>query len=189
MKNPTGEDIARGFELGDHHAVAAVNQRVQSILRFHRLAIPEQDQADLRQEVVAQLWQAVRREDFDLEAGFWGFVEVVTARRVIDWLRTLKPVTSLEGVRLEAPGDPQLSALSAERRKLAETALSALDESCRELIRLRISEGRSYRNLAAILGRSEGTLRVQFSRCIANARKQLDENATAPKIERQEEPR
>ena len=78
------------MRLGEAAAVDHVRARVRKILAFKRLRIPDQDRDDLEQEIMTEVWQAVNRPEFDFTAGFWGFVEIVTSRRCIDWLRSRK---------------------------------------------------------------------------------------------------
>lgn len=169
------ELCAHRLGRGDPKAVEEVRERVDRILAHRGFAMAQQDRDDVRQEVMIQLWQAVTRPSFDPAAGFWSFVELVTARRAIDWLRRqsrsvadLKPSPS-------AGVTPSAAALEREKRQMAQRALSALDPSCRELVTLHLEKGRSYRELAQILGRSEGALRVQMYRCIRRVRKILDD--------------
>jgi RNA polymerase sigma-70 factor (ECF subfamily) len=147
-----------------------VRRRVQRVLSFGRLRIPVQDRDDLEQEIMADVWQAVNRPGFDFTAGFWGFVEVVTSRRCIDWLRTTrKPNPINEDLRDRAKGPVEL-VLDGERAKIAAQVLGALDPECRKIVGLRLHEGMPYRQIARILGKSEGAVRVQMYRCIRSAR-------------------
>ncbi len=118
---------------------------------------------------MTQVWQAVNRTGFDPTLGFWKFIEVVTTRRAIDWLRARRVEAELPA-EIEAAGDPEDSALARERAQLAHGALAQLGKPCRDLIYLRIGMNRSYRELSRLLGRSEGALRVQMHRCVERAR-------------------
>ena len=118
---------------------------------------------------MTQVWQAVNRTGFDPSLGFWKFIEVVTARRAIDWLRARRQEAELPD-EIVAPGGPEQSAVARQRAQLAYGALAQLGKPCRDLIYLRIGMDRSYRELAQLLGRSEGALRVQMHRCVERAR-------------------
>lgn len=172
----SAEQCVRRLRHGDPDAVNQVRARVSRILAYRGLAIPKEERDDLEQEVMTEVWQAVNRPSFDATAGFWGFVEVVTSRRSIDWLRCGKRA------RAEAPPAPEdrnkgplRDALKRERLLLASEALSALHPSCRELITLRLKDGKTYGQLSKMLGRSEGALKVQMHRCIQSARETLRE--------------
>jgi len=140
---------------------------------YGALTIPEQERDDLKQEVVTEIWRAVNRSRFDPTGGFWGFVEVVTARRCIDWLRSRREKVDLPHELETLTASPLDSALINERTELASDILMELEPECRELITLRLRDNVSYREIANVTGKSEGALRVQFYRCIGRARRIL----------------
>ena len=165
------ESWARRLQRGEVGAVQEVRKRVAKILLYGRLAIPVQEREDLEQEVMTEIWQAVNRSRFDVSAGFWGFVEVVTSRRCIDWLRVQRERLPLPGdIEIRRPG-PLRTALARERAALASRVLAALDPRCQDLIRLRWQDDLSYAEIGRSVGKSEGALRVQLYRCIRQARK------------------
>jgi DNA-directed RNA polymerase specialized sigma24 family protein len=147
------EDYARRMQSGDAKAVEVVRQRVRRILAFKGLRIPRQDRDDLEQEILAALWQAIKRSDFDFGAGFWGFVEVVTSRRCIDWLRAKKETYSIEENLRDTGKSPVERVLEDERAKIASQVLGALDPQ-----------------IARSLRKSEGAVRVQMYRCLRAVR-------------------
>lgn len=117
-----------------------------------------------------EIWQAVNRSGFDLSAGFWGFVEIVTSRRCIDWLRAKRnPVPVEEDLRYIGQS-PFEQLLDNERAKIASQVLEALEPECRKIIVLRLHEDLPFKEIAQIVDKSEGALRVQMYRCIQRAR-------------------
>lgn len=169
------DDLGRAFRQGVPEAVTRVRDRVGRILAFRGYRIPAEERRDLQQEVMAQIWRAANRAGFDPARGFLGFVEVVTARRCIDWLRTRRQDSELQPDHRDERPDPFAVTLAGERARLAAAVLARLREPCRELIALHIVEHKPYSEVARILGRSEGALRVQMYRCIREARRILDE--------------
>ena len=165
--------MARAFATGDPAAVETVRARVCRILAFRGYGIPREDRKDLEQEVMVQLWRSVGRESFQTGAGFWGFVEVVSTRRCIDWLRTGKEMTPLPATIAEERPGPLSGMLARERRELAYSALAQLGKPCRDLIYLHAGLRMPYRKIARILGKSEGALRVQMHRCLQQSRRIL----------------
>lgn len=150
---------------------------------MRRLGIPTAEREDLEQEVMAQLWKEVNREAFEIGSGFWGFVEVVTARRSIDWLRTRRNHQPLEfSIRDRRPG-PLSELLDSERRSLGFAVLSQLDKPCRDLVYLHAGLRLPYSEIAAILDKSEGALRVQMHRCIQKCRSILAARLDAENLE------
>lgn len=166
----SSEEWGRRLLRGEVEAVQNVRERIRRILSYRRIKIPDHARDDLEQEIMTDLWQAVNRSGFDFSAGFWGFVETVSARRCIDWLRAQKENMPVVENICDKGETPLESVLSGERSELASQVLEALDPGCRKIINMRLKEGISYREIAQILGRSEGALRVQMHRCIQNAR-------------------
>ncbi len=165
------EKWARRLRSGEPDAVRIVRERVRKILVFKKFGIPHQDRDDLEQGIMTEVWQAVDRPGFDFEAGFWGFVEVVTSRRCIDWLRAQKREPSRLALDLQDERrGPFERALDGERAKIASQILQALEPDCKRLIVMRLHENIPYKDIAKTLGKKEGAVRVQFYRCIRSAR-------------------
>lgn len=152
-----------------------VRARVSRILSYRKLGISDHEREDLEQEIMAELWQSVNKAGFDFTAGFWGFVEVVVSRRCIDWLRSRRGLVPVVVDIQDPHKDPFDRVLESERSKLAERILGALEPECRDLVRMRLHDGMSYGDIAQVLGRNEGALRVQMHRCIRNAQRLLAE--------------
>lgn len=127
---------------------------------------------------MTQLWRAATGPSFDTQAGFWGFVEVVTARRCIDWLRSQRASEPLDESLIDGREGPLDQALHEERLRLASAVLKRLSGRCQELIQLRVREKKSYREISKMLGKSQQALRVRLFRCIQAARLKLDELET-----------
>ena len=53
--------------------------------------------------------------------------------------------------------------------------MSRLPDSCRSLIDLHAVQGKTYAEIAALLGKTEGSLRTQMHRCVARAQRVLSE--------------
>jgi RNA polymerase sigma factor (sigma-70 family) len=174
------EKLVRKFRASDDDAVKTVQRRVRGILRYGAWAIPREDQRDLEQKAMWQLWEAVQNESFR-PGGFWKFVEIVVARRCVDWRRTRRDERAVD--EIEEPRDesanPLKRAIQKEKLLLARDILMNLPQECRELIQLHAGEQKSYREISKILGVKESALRVRMHRCIQRARGVL-EKSTRP---------
>ena len=160
------------FLRGDPVASEQVARRVRRVLRYRALEMPKADLDDLEQQVMTELWQAVNRRTFDFAAGFWGFVELITVRRTIDWLRTKRRSTSPRSEsavhnEVETPYDV---VVRRERIELAQRILADLGSHCRQVIELRLRDRMSFREIGQVLGIREGAARVRMHRCIRSAR-------------------
>ena len=161
--------LAEGLKRGDREATDAVRHRVRKVLAFRGYGIPTEERRDLEQIVLVQLWEAVDRPGFDASR-FWGLVEVLTARRCVDWLRRRRPLTVEVTEALPDPQSrPDESAIARQRLEVARSVLKELPATCRQLLDLHVAKGLSYREISRLLGKSEGALRVQMTRCIQRA--------------------
>ena len=172
----TSEQWVGRLRRGEAEAVRQVRFRVAQILRGRRLHIPPQERDDLEQQIVTEVWQGVNRSSFDVSIGFWGFVEVVSSRRCIDWLRSRRQAGDpLDAEIRDRRADPLQRSLREERSRRAAQILASLEPSCRDLIVMRFREDLSYRRIAERLGKDEGAVRVQMYRCIRRARREVEE--------------
>lgn len=177
MKPPTDNDsnaIALSLRKGEPAAVEKLRERVRKIVSYRGYRIPVEDRRDLVQEVTTQVWQAVNSPGFQPEPHFWRFVEVVSCRRCIDWYRTQKASTSFDPETPGSEATPFETAWFRQRRHLASQAIDQLGESCQELIRLHVVLEKSYREISRLLGRSNGSLRVQMYRCVQELRRIIE---------------
>ncbi len=157
------------FRRGSPSAVKEVQNRVQRIISFQGYRIPKPDQEELLQEVLVQIWQAVNKRTFDPERGFWGFVQVVAARRCIDWMRVSRvPVANFDAPR-DTSVSPLTRLLDREKRETETEVIQQLSPGCRELIERRINDRMSYSEIAVFTNRSEQALRAQMYRCVKKA--------------------
>lgn len=162
-----------GLRHGDAHAVHTVRERVRRILAYKGFPVSDHEMEDLEQEVMTDVWRAVTRPQFDFGAGFWGFLEVVTARRCIDWLRRKRQWDPLVEEIEDPQSDPLDRALRNEQAAASERLLAQLDPTCRQLIEMRFREGLAYSEISRSTGTSEGALRVALHRCVEKARRLL----------------
>ena len=177
-ESKSASEVARGYRTGCPEDLEIVRRRVRALLAFRGYGIPSSDRPDVEQEVLAQLWKAVRKPGFDESAGFWGLVDVITTRRSIDYVRSQRPSTTLDR-NLPSTGQGPLGAvISQERAELVRRAISRLGRPCRELLELRVELGKPYRELAEVLHKTEGALRMQMVRCIERLRQLISELET-----------
>jgi RNA polymerase sigma-70 factor, ECF subfamily len=93
--------------------------------------------------------------------------------------RETRPLDAHDGgdeggyISVASPEDNQESALmKAQETRMLRKALAALSESCRHLLGLRYDQGLSYKEISAVLGEKESSLRVKAQRCLSGLSKQ-----------------
>jgi len=158
------------FLARDAEALKQIQDDVTRVVRFRGYGIDADDQTDIVQEALLHIWREASRPDFAYRRDFGIFVRLVAARRALDWRRASKlrqPISDEIPDRRMGPGDV---ALQNERARLARQVLTEIKETCREIIRLHVHESHSYKEMAARLGRTEGSLRTQMWECLKEAR-------------------
>ena len=172
----SSEQWVRRLRRGEAEAVGQVRLRVARILRGRGLRIPPQERDDLEQQIVTEVWQGVNRSSFDAAMGLWGFVEVVSSRRCIDWLRSRRQARDpLDEEMRDRGADPLQVSLREERSRRASQIVASLEPACRDLVLMRFRDDLPYRRIAERLGKDEGAVRVQMYRCIRRARRAADD--------------
>lgn len=171
-----GETLRR-FRAGEPDEVRRVREYVGRIVSYQGYWVPAQEREDLEQEVMSQLYSALPTAEPASERRFWGLVRVITVRRCIDWLRSRRTEVPVDPSLRDGEPDPLERTLSRERRRRAAAVLAGLEKPCRELIHLRVGLGKSYAEVAELLGRSPGALRIQMYRCIRTLQSMLEEPA------------
>lgn len=140
--------------------------------RIHRPA----DAEDLTQLVFVKALEAMARyESRGIPFGGWLFR--LARNAVIDHVRTRREHGDLDAITSIAAGVAGPEEVTVARQEMDEVAvaLGALTDEQREVIALRFFGGLSAREIAAVMGKQEGTVRGLQFRAIAALRRQLGE--------------
>ncbi len=149
---------------GHNHAAFArlYDQYVEKIHRYiyYRVSSPS-DAEDLTSQVFLKAWQAIGNYEWT-DRPFAAWLYRIAHNLIVDHFRMHRDVVSLEDiVALEEPGpSPQdivESRISAESLK---RALRRLTADQQQVIILRVLEGYSTAEVAAIMGKQEGAVRT-----------------------------
>ena len=158
-------------------------RRAESILAyFYRRTLDPEASADLVAETFAVAWERrARFRDIGRPAGAWLFgiarrelgryrrrrsVELSAVRRLG---MTMPALTSDDFAEIERSVD------AASFRQELVDALGHLNARDREAIRLRVTEERTFRDVAQVMGCTEGTARVRVHRALRRLAKQMGE--------------
>lgn len=137
----------------------------QMVLRVaQRLLLNFEDAKDAAQEVFLRLHRTLMRFDEHKELGPWLYRMTVNICR--DQMRRTKldvPLEAVEGSAETLSSNPEQAAVKAQQYRLILNALAELSPREREAVVLRDLEGKSTKEVAAILGSSEVTVRSQLS--------------------------
>ena len=150
----------RAAQAGDRDAFGTLYARFAGFVHAILLArVPHDAAADLAQEVFLHAWTTIAslREP----AAFPGWIGTMARHRAVDFVRHRPPETAL------IDHDHRMNAASAHLQYEVAEALDAirdLPEAYREPLLLRLVEGCSGREIAALCGLTEESVRVNLHR-------------------------
>jgi RNA polymerase sigma factor (sigma-70 family) len=169
----TPEVQAARFLRADPDLLAEVQRHAARIVRFKGYYIPEADRAEVVQEVMTQLWQALAGRDLRLRGTIFSLTEAIACRRCVDWMRRLRTTEALDTGMADRSARPDEALLLREREELLRRVLASLRGPCSDLIRRVVDEGAPYAEVAREQGRSEHALRTKMWQCLQEAREIL----------------
>ncbi|MBX3276231.1 MAG: RNA polymerase sigma factor [Sandaracinaceae bacterium] len=179
MAEPSDEELMAAYVGGDPAAFRALFARYAPILL--RLTIRHLRSEELAREVVQQTFFQMHaaRRDFDADKKLrpWLFTIAMNLVRGHFRQRKRRPEAPLEAVS-EPAGERDDTEAPLERRQRIErvrAAIAALPDGQREVIVLHWFEERPFAEVAAILGSTEGAVRVRAHRAYRRLEELLDE--------------
>jgi RNA polymerase sigma-70 factor (ECF subfamily) len=167
--------------VGDADAFGSLYDRFQpEIFRYLVIRVRDQDVAeDLAQQVFLKAWQAIPRYEHR-GAPFRAWLYRMAHNQMVDFFRTNRPTTDLEGVDLPEDGEAEDRLLTAEMNDALRGALEGLSEDHREVLVLRFLMEKSAREIGEIMGRKEVTIRGLQMRALQALRREIDEQGGLP---------
>ena len=165
-------DLARRAASGDRRAFAALYDRhVDAVYRYayFRLRV-DAEAEDVTSEVFHRALVAMPR--FEPRRPFLAFLYTIARNVITDRMRRERPQASFEDALAhpsEAPGPEELASAGDEVRRLR-AAVAQLTTLQQEVIVLRYLEGRSTKETAVVIGKSESTIRGIQMRALAALR-------------------
>jgi RNA polymerase sigma-70 factor (ECF subfamily) len=120
----------------------------------------------------------------DTGASFRSWLFRIAHNQVANALRTRgrRPTSSLEGVEPPSGGDPATAVSDADDSRELRRALHSLSADRRQVIVLRFVDGLTAGEIGAVLGRSEGAVRVLQHRALRELAAMLDDGRFRPAV-------
>jgi RNA polymerase sigma factor (sigma-70 family) len=173
----TDEELMRRYARGDQTAFRVIFERYAPMLM--RLTVRHLRSEELAREVVQQTFFQLHaaRNDFRLDAKLRPWVFTIAMNLVREHYRKRKRRKETD---LEEEKEPQRISEpngleQRERVERVRAAVATLPESQREVVELHWFEERPFAEVAAILGSSEGAVRVRAHRAYQRLKELLRE--------------
>ncbi len=161
--------LIRAAAGGDQRAFAALHARYAGMVHAILLArLPAPEAEDQVQEVFLAAW--TKLSQLDDAAGFGAWLSAIARNRAVDCLRRRRPTETLADGWPDAH-NPSSSDVAEARQVLA--AIRALPDAYRETLIMRLCEGMSGNEIAAVTGLEPGSVRVNLHRGMKLLREKL----------------
>lgn len=144
---------------------------------YYKVSSPSEAE-DLTGQVFLRAWEAIPRYQWR-EIPFSHWLMRLARNAVIDHYRTAKTHGELDDQLVAREPDPQGEYLREERNRGLEAAIRRLPEEQRTVITLRFVEEMDYAQVAQIMGKSQGALRVVQHRALAALKRMLEREGQA----------
>ena len=160
---------------GDADAFGQLYDRFQpEILRYLVIRTRNPDAAeDLAQQVFLKAWRAIPRYQHR-GAPFRAWLYRMAHNQMVDYFRSNRPTTDLEGVELPEDSEAESRVLTAETNEVLRAALERLSEDHREVLVQRFLMEKSAREIGDAMGRKEVTVRGLQMRALQALRRELE---------------
>ena len=165
----------------DPEAFGALHERYRSgVYQYLRTRTEtDEDAADLTQQVIAQAWAALPAyRDEGLPIAAWLFR--IARNLVVDYYRRRRDTVAWESVPVALQpadaGDMESDVLRREAVDRLRGLLARVDPEKRDLLALRFSGGMKTSEIAHVLGRSEGAIKMDLHRTLLALKEAYDED-------------
>ncbi|MPZ99410.1 MAG: sigma-70 family RNA polymerase sigma factor [Dehalococcoidia bacterium] len=162
-------------KAGDADAFGALYDRFQpEIVRYlaHRVGDVHAAE-DLAQQVFLKAWQAIPRYEHR-GVPFRAWLYRMAHNQMVDYFRSRRPTTGLDGVDVPEDGEAEERVLIREVHERLEQALLHLSEDHRRVLVLRFLMEKSAREIGEIMGRKEVTVRGLQMRALQALRREIE---------------
>ncbi len=169
----------RQAQQGDAEAFARLyEQHVDAIYRYIALRVPSQQHVeDLTEEVFWRAWQAIDR--FRPERPFLHWLYriahnlVINDARRAEKHRSYEMMTDMGHALMDETPSPEENLFRQEDIQQLRQAMTTLSPDEQTLLTMRFFDGASYDDIAPVLGKRPGALRVLQHRALKKLAKQL----------------
>lgn len=133
------------------------------------------DAEDLTQQVFLKAWQAIGRYK-KTASPFLAWLMTISHNLVVDFYRTKKDKTYLEAevTANDLASSPERIAEARFEQQHLRRAILQLHGDQQKVIMLRFIEGFEFKEIAPLLGKSEGAIRVILHRALARLRQVME---------------
>ena len=174
----SARDLVRRLKAGDESAfeelVAEYRERIHRIAwRFLR---DDEGAEDVAQEAFVKVYKNIGR--FEERSSLYTWIYRITVNLALnrlkrDRFRQMIPLGDMVRSDPSPRADPARAAVSSEIAERIDEAIRSLPEKQRAVFTLKFHEGLSHKEIAAVVGCSEGTSKANYFHAVRKLRKLL----------------
>lgn len=137
---------------------------------FFRVSTNRDVAEDLTSEIFMKALRAFEKYDPDKSESAW--INTIARNHLANHYRDTKYTDDIDAVAFSLEGEDgnQKAEMNDERRILYE-ALSKIDKTARKILEMKYIQGYRYKEIAEVLGKTVGAVRVESHRSIIKLRK------------------
>ncbi|MCK5027470.1 MAG: sigma-70 family RNA polymerase sigma factor [Candidatus Pacebacteria bacterium] len=165
-KEKTLRDLVISSTRGDEHAFHLLYERINdSLFKYILSRTKHRDDAiDILQEVFIDLWKAFETFTYSSDGQFYGFVFIVTKRKLGKHYKTKRVTIELDENALEH--SYRIDVEKIDDTRVLMNAVELLTEKYRTVVELRYWSGLTFGEIGKLLGDKETTVKVRHHRAL-----------------------
>jgi RNA polymerase sigma-70 factor, ECF subfamily len=180
-ESENSEHIARlALEAGGQDLAAYTELYRLYVIRIYRFLYSRLEDQTEAEEVTSQVfmaaWEALPR--YKEKGSFTSWLFRIARNKLNDHFRRYRPNLPLQEVteKLSENWDPLASLVQEEYLRQLAQIVQNLPREQYELLSMRFAAGLTYKEMASILGRSEGAVKMAFSRLVKKLKEEWEQD-------------
>lgn len=177
-EEPGDLDLIARWRAGDERAATVLVERHAPSLARFVASVVGRDRAEVDEVVQDTFVRAFGAlEGFRGESAFRTWLFTIARRLVVDRRRAAKrrpEAVEVQDDDVATEYDPLDTLVAEEMEARLRRAVERLTPTQREVFTLRVSEGLGYREIAEVVGTTEGAARVHYHNAMRAVKEQLD---------------
>jgi len=170
--------LVQKAQLGDTEAFGKLYDIfIQPVYRYIFFKVKKDDALDLTESVFLKVWEHLKSYS-KLKGAFSSWIFKIAHNLVVDYYRLQREHVDLDDVVLpdeSKAADPKFLAENSMNRDLLRKGISKLKKKYQDVLILRYINGLEHREIARIMRRSEGSLRILKFRALQSLKKILED--------------
>ncbi len=166
------KDLAVQWRLGDKEAFSKIyDTYVDKLYKFIYFKVDSFEAEDLTELTFMKAWE--KRKKYDpSKSSFSSWLYTIARNTVIDHYRVSKPTEELDITMADEKkiSNPKFQVEESLNAAMLRESVNKLPKNYRDIVLLRFIDDLSYSEIADIMGKSEGSIRIMQFRAIRQLR-------------------